>query len=143
MQRKLYYPFCVFSAYTTLDLIWQTRSFLNICMIFFTSSQTIRIFQKSIFLFAFYNQNNLFLIMHRGVGTGGAGGARAPLELGIYRVKFSKICKNLIFRIIWAPLGKNRSVAPVYYYYVYSRVGTQVYKINSFAKIVNAHCKRI
>ena len=50
--------------------------------------------------------------MTRGLGTGGAGGARAPLELRFYRVKILKIGKISFFVLLGPPLGKNRSQAP-------------------------------
>ena len=50
--------------------------------------------------------------MIRGAGPGGAGGAQAPLELGIYRVKFLKIRKISFFLLFGPPLDKICSVAP-------------------------------
>ena len=48
----------------------------------------------------------------RGGGPRGARGAQAPLELGIYRVKFLKIRKISFFLLIGPPLGKIHSSAP-------------------------------
>ena len=45
------------------------------------------------------------LIITRGLGPGGAWGGRAPLELGIYEVKFLKIGKISFFLLHRAPPG--------------------------------------
>ena len=53
----------------------------------------------------------VYVLMFRGLGTGGAG-PRPPLGLRFYRVKIFKIGKISFFVLLGPPLGKNRSQAP-------------------------------
>ena len=53
-----------------------------------------------------------YISIPRGLGTGGAGGARAPPRIEDLFSKNLKNQRSSLFFIIRAPLGKNRSWAP-------------------------------